>query len=50
MNTIIDFLQDSEQIFFWGNSVRQIITALVVLLGLIFFFKIIFWALIKHLE
>lgn len=50
MNTIIDFLQDSEQIFFWGNSVRQIITALVILLGLIFFFKIIFWALIKHLE
>jgi small-conductance mechanosensitive channel len=50
MNTIIDFLQDSEQIFFWGNSVRQIITALVVLLGLIFFFKIIFWALIKHLK
>ncbi len=50
MNIISELLKEAESIMFLGNTVKQIITALVVLLGLVFSFKVVFWVGIKHLE
>jgi small-conductance mechanosensitive channel len=50
MYTITQFLQKAEGIVFLENNLKQIVIAGVVFLGLVFFFKIIFWATIKRLE
>lgn len=50
MNIISEVLKEADKIIFLGNTVKQIIVALVVLLGLIFSFKIVFWVVIKRLK
>ncbi len=50
MNIIQEFLQDMEAVSFLNNTAKQWIISLSVLLGLIFFFKIVFWVIISHFK
>lgn len=50
METFLEFLRALETVSFLDNTGKQWSIALVVLVGLIIFFKIIFWVTIKYLE
>ncbi len=50
MNIIQDFFSDLETVSFLNSTAKQWVISLSVLLGLIFFFKIIFWMVISHFK
>lgn len=50
MQVFLEAIKTLEGITFLENTAKQWVVAVIVLIGLIIFFKIIFWSIIKHLE
>jgi len=50
MNIIQDFFSNLETVSFLNSTAKQWVISLSVLLGLIFFFKIIFWVIIAYFK
>jgi len=49
-NIFQEFVQSAEQLFFLGSNLKQWIIALVVFLGTVVFFKIVFWIIFRQLN
>jgi len=49
-NIFTEIITNSEQMFFWGNSFKQWIMAIILFLGAILFFKIVFWVIFRQLR